>query len=263
MREVSHSSRAVVSLDRAQLIGLGFFAILSGGLMFGLGYGAGKNRRPVEAVAVSGLTKVDQNAALHDEIRNDVVDLGFYKALVEKEDSSAAKPRPPAPAPAALAEPKPRPAEARPEPKPELKPETKPADTKPAEVKPAPAAAPADKPSAGDSDTALTGMMAPALVEPKPEAAAPTVKPAPAAAAKKGELTVQVSAFKTEGEAAAYVRLLQAKGFAAAHVVAAAVPGKGVWYRVRIGKFGSQMAADAMKARLGRENISSLVVKAE
>src|SRR6185503_10904931 len=96
MRDVRQTSRSVVTLDRAQLVGLGFFAVLSGGLMFGLGYASGKTRRPQEPlppVAV-GIAKVEQNHARHQEMQQEQVDLTFYKALVEKDKEPKPQPAP-------------------------------------------------------------------------------------------------------------------------------------------------------------------------
>src|SRR4051812_37733608 len=87
MRENKREPRSIVTLDRAQLVGLGFFAVLSGGLMFGLGYSAGKTRavQLEEAPSQTTLSRIDKKAELHEGIKQDV-DLTFYKALVEKEE---------------------------------------------------------------------------------------------------------------------------------------------------------------------------------
>ncbi len=253
MREQRTTNRAVVSLDRAQLVGLGFFAVLSGGLMFGLGYASGKTRRQWEApqpTARGSLANVEQNHARHEELKQDPVDLTFYKALVEKDKELGRK---------AADRDKQETAKLEP-----VKPEAAKAD---AAHKAEAVKAPEPSPSKHD-----------AKVEAKEPVLASTIQPAAVAApvvvedneparetkalAADGALTIQVSAFKTDGEAQAYTKLLQAKGFRA-HVVPKLITGKGTWYRVRIGSFTSAAAAENYKQKLARENIEAWVVKAD
>ncbi len=242
----------MITLDRAQLVGLGFFAVLSGGLMFGLGYSAGKNRViQVEDATASTLSKIDAKANLHDEIKKDV-DIGFYKSLVEKEEKQ--KPKADTKVETARLEPVPSAAPVKTE--------------KP--VRPAVAAAvetpkpiaPAVKAQALVEDAALANIVEnePELREPPPPVKDVPVKEA--AAPKLGAFTIQVSAFKTQPEAASYVKLLTAKGFPA-NIKASTVEGKGTWYRVRVGSFSSKQAADTYKDKLTRDNLPAWVVKAD
>src|SRR5262249_24924921 len=69
------------------------------------------------------------------------------------------------------------------------------------------------------------------------------------APAQSRSFTIQVESSPTEGEAKASIAQLQAKGVEA-YWVKAAVPGKGVRYRVRIGRFKSQAEAKAKADRL-------------
>src|SRR6185436_5862387 len=91
MRDVRQSPRSVVTLDRAQLVGLGFFAVLSGGLMFGLGYSAGKVPRSSEQAKGEPpvLTQIDAEHALHQKMKQDQVDYTFFKKLVERDEAKA------------------------------------------------------------------------------------------------------------------------------------------------------------------------------
>ena len=248
------SPKSIVTLDRAQLVGLGFFAVLSGGLMFGLGYSAGKNRPVQTAVlepsdkARTVLSRIDQKADLHDEIKQDV-DLTFYKALVEKEEKQKA-PKAEKVETARL-DPVPPKVEA---PKVDAIKKTKPDALAPVAAPPA-------------EEAALTNVVVeddPPEPRALPAAAKEPVKDATAKEVVKpaGAFTIQVSAFKTQPEAASYVKLLTAKGFNA-HITPATVEGKGTWYRVRVGSFSSSAAATVYKDKLSRENLPAWIVKAD
>lgn len=76
------------------------------------------------------------------------------------------------------------------------------------------------------------------------------------------QYTVQVSAFQTAEEADAYRASLERKGYEP-YVVPADIPGKGIWYRVRVGHFELKEAANRAKAQLAQVNIPSFVVEAK
>lgn len=78
----------------------------------------------------------------------------------------------------------------------------------------------------------------------------------------QGNFTVQVSAFQTQEEADAYRASLGRKGYQP-YVVAAEIPGKGMWYRVRVGRFEDKSSANEAKAKLASANIPSFVVAAQ
>jgi cell division protein FtsN len=234
MRDVRYGSKSRVTLDQGQLIGLAFFAILSGGLMFALGYATGKNRRVVAPGEVSALSRIDQNHDRAREMKNDTVDLTFYRTLLEKEQ------RPKVDELVAASE--------KPAPSVEVKaPENKP-DNKTEETLAAVAKEPAAKPSEP-----------PLLKHSAPTPTAVVAAPAPAAS---GDFTIQVSAFRSDDEARAYVHKLQNKGFAAS-INPASLSGKGTWYRVRVGRFESDGAARLYKQKLDREGFPAWVVRAE
>jgi cell division protein FtsN len=80
------------------------------------------------------------------------------------------------------------------------------------------------------------------------------------AAVQAGEFTVQVSAFQTPEEAEAYKASLSRKGYNP-YVIPAEITGKGVWYRVRVGRYETKNKATEAKAQLALVNIPSFVVE--
>jgi cell division septation protein DedD len=91
------------------------------------------------------------------------------------------------------------------------------------------------------------------------ESTAPT-RPAPAQAVKRGEApkveagaryTLQLSAFPDRADADAFVKKVQASGMKP-FVVQSEVPGKGTFWRVRVGDFASKEAAQEAKNELER-----------
>lgn len=218
-----------VSLDGRQI-----FCLFSGGaviaaLVFVLGVMVGRRVEartgPEHAAAGSPssdpLAALDQFAARGDADAETATasDAQLPSALREGQaapptpvDVSLAHPAP-APEPAAKAEPvKPEPAKVEP-PKPE------PAKPEPAKVEP-----------------------------PKPEPAKPEpVKPEPPKAEGKGRYTLQLSSFQTRAEADAFSAELKKAGYSLS-ITEANVAGKGTWFRVRLGAYGSHEEALAAKA---------------
>lgn len=83
---------------------------------------------------------------------------------------------------------------------------------------------------------------------------------APAPAGKEGGYQLQVSSFRTQAEADTFSTQLRARGHKA-YVVEAHVPGRGTWFRVRIGPFQSQHAAANYRAGFeGREHVVPFIV---
>lgn len=83
---------------------------------------------------------------------------------------------------------------------------------------------------------------------------------APAPAGREGGYQLQVSSFRTQGEADTFSGQLRARGHKA-YVVEAHVPGRGTWYRVRIGPFTSQHAAASYRSGFeGREHVVPFIV---
>lgn len=124
------------------------------------------------------------------------------------------------------------------------------------------AALPATKPAPVASAAAQKGA---ALAAAKP--ATPAAHPVPPATAKtvavaaktappvhapgKGNFLLQLSSFQDRAEADAFARRFSGQN---AYVVASEVPGKGLWYRVRVGSYGTMKDAAAAKTAFEREH---------
>lgn len=65
----------------------------------------------------------------------------------------------------------------------------------------------------------------------------------------KGSYTIQVASFKNEYESDELAAKLRGRGYQS-YVVAADIPGKGRWYRVRVGKFKSKREASSFGYKL-------------
>ena len=70
----------------------------------------------------------------------------------------------------------------------------------------------------------------------------PEPAPAPSPAAAVGTWSLQLSAYQDRSEADRFAAGLRDKGYAP-YIIEAQVPGKGTWYRVRVGKFANKEAA--------------------
>jgi cell division septation protein DedD len=84
---------------------------------------------------------------------------------------------------------------------------------------------------------------------------------APAApAGHEGGYQLQVSSFRTQGEASHFADQLRARSHQA-YVVEAHVPGRGTWYRVRIGPFSTQIQASNYRATFeAKEHVVPFIV---
>jgi DedD protein len=84
-----------------------------------------------------------------------------------------------------------------------------------------------------------------------------------APAGREGGYQLQVSSFHTQGEAQGFADQLRARGHKA-YVVEANVPGRGIWYRVRVGPFTTQHAAAEYRAEFeGKEHVVPFIVTPE
>lgn len=122
------------------------------------------------------------------------------------------------------------------------KPEPEP--SKPEPAKPPPAKAEAPKPEVAKAE--------PPKAEPVEIAEAPKAPEPKAETASKGAFTLQLSATQTRDEAVKFASGLKEKGYAS-FIVEAAVPGKGTWYRVRMGNFPTKDAANRYLQDFRRE----------
>jgi DedD protein len=236
------------ALDARQVASVILGSLAALGVTFYLGYALGQRvvdrpGRPAgTAPAPAAVPPADPLAVLDQPPRPDAggppPKLSYHETLTspkpppEKLPAPAA--RPPA-AEAALASPPPSapPSTAAPAvaPTPKPTPTATPAAAAPPPTRPAPAATPTPTP-------------APKAAPPPPVRTAPPppAKSAPAArTASGGAFTVQVGATQDRTEADRIAARHAGRG---AKVVVADVPGKGRWYRVRIGSFDTREAAD-------------------
>ncbi len=213
-----------VSLEARQVFFLFFGGAVVVCLVFVLGVMVGKRLESRERVARKAATsaQVDPLAAL-DELGADEQgedkpdDLAFATALVKPAKApageAAAPSAAPAPAPPAAAK-KEAPAE---------KPAEKPADKaeKPAEK--------ADKDRPADKDSKKDGQ-----------------------SSKKSKFALQISSFQERAEADALLARLSAAGYKP-YIVTSNVPDKGIFFRVRIGEFGSKSDAQDAKSEFEKK----------
>ena len=239
------------SLDARQVAGVILGSLGALALAFFLGNALGKRvaDRPAPAAPVAAAAKpADPLAALDQPPRADGGEpdprLSYHEAL------TASRPPPEHLPPA----PKPQPI---PAPVPEAKaPAAKPAA--PPQVAAAPSAsapATASPPVAATPGAAAPAVAAEARAAPQAKAAPPPVKPAaapekaaakpapaaPKAAPGKGAFVVQVGSTQDRFEAERIAARFASRG---PRVTAADVPGKGRWFRVRLGSFETREAAD-------------------
>jgi cell division septation protein DedD len=273
-----------VSLDNRQIVSLLIAGIVVMGAVFVLGVVVGKKLagNAQTATAPDLLSALDANAQALQQARAAESPLTFQDELTRRSGSE-----PPPSKPTTVTVAMPPPPAPKPEPKPEPTPEPAP------EAASAPAAEPAAGPEPLDPPVAVAQAPAPKPApEPKPVAAAPKPVPAsgkvtpepvptrttspesglkaafaratqrPAEAAPDGDFTLQISAFQSRAEADRFSARLRDRGYAP-YIVAAEVPRKGTWYRVRMGRFKTREAAARYLADFQREtNIQAFVAGA-
>jgi len=116
------------------------------------------------------------------------------------------------------------------------------------------------KPEAAKPEAAKPEAAKPEAAKPAPKPAEPAPAPAPAAATEsktpeaeaakpkaKGRFTLQISSFQSRAEADAFLAKLPATSHKP-YIVQSEVPGKGTYFRVRMGEFGSNDEAVAAKS---------------
>ena len=267
MRDLDRwKDKVEISLDGRQIFFLFFGSAVAACLIFVVGVLIGK-RIEARALALQPAPIEDPLAALDQLGDADEADEGltFHKALAPPrpdkpsvESKRAPEPKKEAPIVAAKAA----------------------AGKPPAAVeKKAPAVA-APSPAADDDADEDDAPAAEAKVEPKkPEAKKPDVAakapPLPAAraqvvqqtpAAKKPDatsshFTLQLSAFPDKGDAEEFMHKIQSAGYKP-FLVASEIPGKGIFYRVRVGDYGSRQAAvDAKTDFEKKQRIIAYVAK--
>ncbi|MGH7281502.1 MAG: SPOR domain-containing protein, partial [Polyangiaceae bacterium] len=71
---------------------------------------------------------------------------------------------------------------------------------------------------------------------------------------------LQVSSFRTRDEADGFADQLRTRGHKA-YVLEAQVPGRGLWYRVRVGPFATQHAAASYRSSFeSREHVVPFII---
>lgn len=252
MRDLDRwKDKVEISLDGRQIFFLFFGSAVAACLIFVSGVLIGK-RIEARALALQPAAIEDPLAALDQLGDADEADEGltFHKALTppkpekpavetkkaEKPIAEAKKVEPKAPAvkaektPAVAADEVGDDDDARPEPKVEAKVEAK-AEAKKPEPKKLEAAKPV-LPAARPQVVQQQGAK-------KPDATA-------------SHFTLQLSAFPDKADAEEFMRKIQSAGYKP-FLVASEIPGKGVFYRVRVGDYGSRQAAVDAKAEFERK----------
>jgi cell division septation protein DedD len=239
MRDMDRwKDKVELSLDGRQIFFLFFGSAVAACLVFVLGVLVGK-RLEARALALAPAPVADPLAAL-DQLgeAEDGDGLTFHKALTGKKPEKAEK----------LDEPKAEPPKAEPK-----------------------AEAPKVEPKAEAPKVELPKLEAPVKVDPpKPEpakevaaakaplpAGKPQVVAQPAQNAKKPDaaaahFTLQLSAFPEKSDAEEFMKKIQAAGYKP-FLVASEVPGKGIFYRVRVGDYTTRESAMNAKTEFERK----------
>ncbi len=278
-----------VSLDNRQIVSLLIAGIVVMGAVFVLGVVVGKKLASdaQTAAAPDLLSALDANAQVLHDARQDPP-LTFPDELTRKTGSEplpplptrpAAKPeapkataaKPEAPKPAEAPKVAAKPAAPAPTPDPDTgelpamdaaeedaiangKPLAKPEPAKVAAARPEPAKVEPVKGKVEETPVATRtavrdGGMKEAIARAQ---ALPPEPPRPSEAVKGGAFTLQLSAFQSRQDADRFAARLRDRGYAP-YILAAEVPGKGTWYRVRMGSFPSKEAAGRYLADFKRE----------
>lgn len=227
MRDLERwKDKVELSLDGRQIFFLFFGSAVAACLIFVLGVLIGK-RLEARALALTPAPVEDPLAALDSLGEADDADEGltFHKALTH---DAQKKP------PADKAADKEKPME-------DLVP---PSMMPPAPVKVA--AVPPPKPEPAKPAAA------PALKPPLPPGKPMVVANAPKKPDASGHFTLQLSAFPDKVDAEEFMRKIQAAGYKP-FLVSSEIPGKGVFFRVRVGDYASRQAAVDAKSEFERK----------
>lgn len=219
-----------LSLDNRQIVSLLLGGIVVLGAVFVLGVVVGKKLAEGGAAQTAPdlIAALDQQAAAMEKVRAGAKpELTFQKVLTEDHDVRVVKAAP---------KPEPAAAPAEPDEKPEPKPEV-------VRVQPPPAVKESPPPAVTAS------VKAPDEAKPSELKAAIAKAQLPPPA---GSFCLQLSATQVRAEADRFAANLQDRGYAP-YVVTAEVPGKGTWYRVRLGRFPSKDAANKYLQDFRRE----------
>lgn len=245
MRENRHlESRTDVHLERPQLIWLTLGSLVLLGLVFALGVVVGRRDGRLQAAqALANATSADPGGP-----SDSASDLTFYDALTEsprrRDRVLAAKPRS-----ARLPRKDVHAAESKPQAAAQVE----------RMGRGSPAALQAALSEAGEPDlgSRLAGAVARVRQARSPSELPEQMNNGPA---RRGDYTVQVSAFQNRTEAQAYAAGLERRGYKP-FIVRSVVEGKGTWYRVRLGRFPNIAAANQAKEHLAQNAIAAWVLR--
>ena len=241
MRDANRLKEKIdLSLDNRHLMGVLIGGIVVLAAVFVLGVVVGKKLGVSDRAASAPdlLSALDERVAAHAEAAD--ASLTFQDDLTKKPAGPARIEAPATPAPVLAAQPAPAPL-----PKPEAVDEPVPA--------PAPAATPqvvAVGPTHPKADEPTTTRVAPRDGGGLKDAILRAQRPAEAV--PNGAFTLQLSASQDREEADRFLAKLRGQGYAP-YLVEAQVPGRGTWYRVRMGSFATKEAAGRYLADFHRE----------
>lgn len=111
-----------------------------------------------------------------------------------------------------------------------------------------------------DRQPETTTVPAPRAPTPAPAPQQPQPPPPPVSKPETANVTIQVASVQDSQEAIKLVTELKRKGFSA-YTTPVYLPGKGVWYRVRVGKFSAGPEAQEVLRQLGAKGHTGVVVK--
>lgn len=232
-----------LSLDNRQIVSLTVVGLVVVSAVFALGIVVGKKLATDDQAATAApdlLSALDQKAAKIETMKKDA-SLTFQEELTKKQAPIVeAKPiEAPAPAPEPIIPPKP-----------ELPVVVAKVDPpKPPEPKPEPVVKAEPVPTRINEDA---GALRDAIA--KTATKAPPTETSP-----DGAFTLQLSAFQDKAEADRFAANLRDKGYAP-FIVEADLKAKGIWYRVRMGRFPSKDAAGRYLADFKRETSIDAIV---
>jgi cell division septation protein DedD len=265
MRDLDRwKDKVEISLDGRQIFFLFFGSAVAACLIFVVGVLIGK-RIEARALAMTPAPIEDPLAALDQLGDADEADEGltFHKALAPSslpKATHASEAREPI-----SDEAKPESAEKAEKLVENVKPEAKPEPMKAEVNKPEPQKTESGKPEAKaelaskDKKPALPPHGDDKKSAPLPPSRAQVVAAAPAKkpdgnkpAVAPGHFTLQLSAFPEKSDAEEFMHKIQAAGYKP-FLIASEIPGKGIFYRVRVGDYASRQAAVDAKAEFERK----------
>jgi cell division protein FtsN len=131
-------------------------------------------------------------------------------------------------------------------------------------IDPAPPKTPAKPKKESKKRLTKTQQKATEIVAPSDKGAVEKSKPQPAPPESKIQpaakpYTIQVAAFKAAGDADKLVAELKQKGFFAYRAIGK-IPGKGIWYRVRVGEFNTKAEAGSTIVKLKKAGKKPIIV---